>query len=62
VADVIRDADKRNPALAARLLTAFESWKALIPETRAKAETVLKGLKGEDLSKNAADIISRTLG
>ncbi|MEM1410686.1 MAG: DUF3458 domain-containing protein, partial [Pseudomonadota bacterium] len=46
VADVIRDADKRNPALAARLLTAFESWKALIPETRAKAETVLKGLKG----------------
>lgn len=62
VADIIEKADKTNPALAARLLTAFEQWKSLEPRARGAAETALKRLQAGDLSENATDIISRTLG
>ncbi|MEL6856869.1 MAG: aminopeptidase N [Pseudomonadota bacterium] len=62
VSDVIVAADKKNPALAARLLTAFEQWKSLEPKARAAAEATLKSLQAGDLSKNASDIITRTLG
>jgi len=62
VADVIAKADKINPALAARLLTSFEQWKSLEPRARGEAETTLKTLREKDLSKNASDIITRTLG
>ena len=62
VAEIIAAADTKNPALAARLLTAFEQWKALEPDTRDAAETTLKTLREKDLSKNASDIITRTLG
>ncbi|MEO1642601.1 MAG: aminopeptidase N [Pseudomonadota bacterium] len=61
LAKVIRDADGRNPALAARLLTAFEAWKKLEPVTKALAERTLRDLQGADLSKNVADILTRTL-
>ncbi|MEM6557722.1 MAG: aminopeptidase N C-terminal domain-containing protein, partial [Pseudomonadota bacterium] len=62
VTGIIEKADKSNPALAARLLTAFEQWKSLEPQARAAAEQALKGLRAGDLSKNASDIITRTLG
>lgn len=62
VADIIAKADKTNPALAARLLTSFEQWKSLEPRARGEAETALKALREKDLSKNASDIITRTLG
>ncbi len=62
VSDIIAQADKTNPALAARLLTAFEQWKSLEPRARAQAEAALKALREQDLSKNASDIINRTLG
>jgi aminopeptidase N len=62
VTDIIEKADKTNPALAARLLTAFEQWKSLEPRARAAAETALKRLQSGELSENASDIISRTLG
>ena len=61
-ADEIQKADQKNPALAARLLTAFEQWKSLEAGARSAAETTLKKLQSQDLSKNASDIISRTLG
>jgi aminopeptidase N len=61
LAQVIAEADAKNPALAARLLTAFEAWKSVEPKARAAAETALKGLRDKDLSKNAADIVTRTL-
>ena len=61
VAGVIKQADPKNPALAARLLTAFEQWRSLEPTTKAKAERTLKALQAGDLSKNASDIIGRTL-
>lgn len=62
VAGIIEKADKTNPALAARLLTAFEQWKSLEPRARAAAKAALKRLQSGDLSENASDIISRTLG
>nr|WP_070961480.1 aminopeptidase N [Hyphomonas sp. Mor2] len=62
VADIIAQADKTNPALAARLLTSFEQWKSLEPRARGEAEAALKALREKDLSKNASDIITRTLG
>jgi aminopeptidase N len=62
VSKIIAEADKTNPALAARLLTAFDQWKSLEPRARGEAEKALKALQAKDLSKDAADIITRTLG
>ncbi len=54
-------ADKANPALGARLLTAFESWRLLEPKARAEAEACLRRLTEAGLSENAADIAARAL-
>ena len=62
VAEIVAEADNKNPALAARLLTSFEQWKSLEPRARGEAEAALKTLRDKDLSKNASDIITRTLG
>ncbi|MEO0607420.1 MAG: aminopeptidase N C-terminal domain-containing protein, partial [Pseudomonadota bacterium] len=62
VTDMVEQIDAMNPALAARLMTAFEPWKSLEPRARGAAEASLKALRDKDLSKNASDIISRTLG
>ena len=51
-----------NPALGARLLTAFEQWRILEPQAKAAAETTLKRLQAAGLSSNAADIVARALG
>ncbi len=61
-AKIIAEADKRNPALAARLLQAFEQWKRLEPRSRAAAKATLDALKAQDLSRNASDIVTRALG
>ncbi|MEM7329777.1 MAG: aminopeptidase N [Pseudomonadota bacterium] len=61
VTRVIERADKKNPSLAARLLTAFEQWKLLEPQARNAAEAALQRLQTVKLSQNASDIISRTL-
>ncbi len=62
VEDIILKADKVNPALGARLLTAFEQWRALEPRAKAEAEACLRRLQAAELSKNSADIVSRALG
>ena len=62
IGDIILEADKRNPALAARLLTSFEQWRKLEPVAKASAEKVLKDLQSQSLSKNASDILARALG
>ena len=62
VEDIILKADKVNPALGARLLTAFEQWRILEPKAKAEAEACLRRLQAADLSKNSADIVSRALG
>ena len=61
VEETILAADKANPALGARLLTAFEQWRLLEPKARAEAEASLRRLIEGGLSKNAADIASRAL-
>lgn len=61
-ADIIAKADQRNPALAARLLQAFEQWESLEPAAKSSAKSALEHLQSLDLSKNAADIVTRALG
>ncbi len=62
VEPVILAADKVNPALSARLLTGFESWRLLEPRASREAEATLRRLFAEGLSANAADIVMRSLG
>ncbi|MBP0651027.1 aminopeptidase N C-terminal domain-containing protein, partial [Mycobacterium tuberculosis] len=38
VADMVLDLDRRNPQVAARLLSSFRSWRALEPGRRGLAE------------------------
>ena len=62
VAEMIAKADKLNPALAARLLQSFEQWQSLEPVARKSARAALEFLREKSLSKNAADIVTRSLG
>jgi aminopeptidase N len=59
--DVILKVDPLNPALSARLSTAFESWRAFDAPRREKAQAELTRLSEAGLSKNALDIITRAL-
>ncbi|ALK10095.1 aminopeptidase N [Blastochloris viridis] len=63
VAEVVLATDSRNPQLAARLLSAFKSWRALEPTRRAAAEAVLRRIAASDpLSSDVRDIVERSLG
>ncbi len=57
--DVILRVDPLNPALSARLCTAFESWRAYNAPRREKARLELERLSEAGLSKNALDIVAR---
>ncbi|MES1200397.1 MAG: aminopeptidase N [Pseudomonadota bacterium] len=62
VAGLARDVDNLNPALAARLLTPFETWKRFDAQRQAKARTELDALAAlSQLSKNAREVVERTL-
>jgi aminopeptidase N len=62
-ADTVLALDALNPQVAARLMTAFRSWRALEPERRSKAEAALKRVaSGTSLSRDLQDIVTRTLG
>jgi aminopeptidase N len=62
VVDSVRGLDAKNPQIAARLITAFRSWRALEPVRRAKAEAALRRLAAETaLSRDVADIVARSL-
>ena len=55
--------DSTNPQVAARLLTAFGSWRRLEKSRAAKAAEMLNGIKAiPGLSRDSADILARTLG
>ena len=61
--EFVEDVDRRNPQVAARVLTAFRVWESFEPVRRAEAEKALKSLQESvELSRNTADILSRTLG
>jgi aminopeptidase N len=62
VEDIILKADAANPALAARLLAAFEQWRVLEPKAGAAAQATLQRLQDANLSPNSADIVGRALG
>jgi aminopeptidase N len=62
VAGVISDLDKQNPSVAARIATAFRSWRMLEPTRRGEAESALRKMQqSEPLSRDLGDILTRTL-
>ena len=63
VARIVREIDPRNPQIAARLLTAFKSWRSLEPGRMALARAALQSIADkESLSVDVKDIVTRTLG
>jgi aminopeptidase N len=62
IAGVVTELDRQNPSVAARIATAFRSWRMYEPKRRAAAETVLRDMqKVEPLSRDLGDILARTL-
>ncbi len=62
VADIVIALDPKNPQVAARLMGAFRSWRALEPQRRSRAEATLRRVAGRSgLSRDVADIVARTL-
>jgi len=62
VADTVLALDPKNPQLAARLATAFRSWRTLEAGRRGEAEAALQRIKAvAGLSRDLADIVERAL-
>ena len=62
VADTVLALDAKNPQMAARLATAFRSWRILEPARRALAQAALERIKAApSLSRDLADIVERAL-
>ena len=62
VADVVLTLDPKNPQVAARLMGAFRSWRALEPVRRERAEATLRRVAtAPALSRDVHDIVARTL-
>ena len=63
VADRVLEIDAFNPQIAARLLSAFRSWKVLEPVRRQAARKTLQRIaKTKSLSPDVFEIVSKTLG
>ncbi len=61
IADTVLGLDSKNPQVAARLLSAFKSWRTLEPGRRALAEKELNRIaQTPGLSPDVADIVSRS--
>ena len=62
VADFVLALDPKNPQVAARLMGAFRSWRALEDKRRTSAGTALRRVAAAPaLSPEVADIVARTL-
>ena len=62
VAKTIAQLDKINPQVAARMLTAFRSYKVLEPGRRKLAREALQHIADKPgLSRDVSDILTRTL-
>jgi aminopeptidase N len=62
VADAVLELDGSNPQVAARLLTAFGTWKTMEAGRRAKAEGALRRIAAApSLSPDVSDIVQRSL-
>jgi aminopeptidase N len=63
IADTVLALDARNPQVAARLMTAFRSWRSLEAGRRAHAEAELRRVAASrELSRDLKDIVERSLG
>ncbi len=61
-AEMILQIDTRNPQVAARIMTAFRSWRNMEPGRRAKAHDALQLIANQNnLSRDLRDIVERTL-
>ncbi|MBO0717376.1 MAG: aminopeptidase N, partial [Rhizobiales bacterium] len=62
VADFVLNLDPKNPQVAARLMSAFRSWRALESQRRERAEATLRRVAAMPaLSPDVNDIVARTL-
>jgi aminopeptidase N len=62
LADIAGSCDRANPALAARLLGPFETWRRFDAGRQDHARAALDALAARaDLSRNAREIVERTL-
>jgi aminopeptidase N len=62
VADIVLKLDPKNPQVAARMMGAFRSWRALEAGRRGRAETTLRRVAAApSLSRDVGDIVERTL-
>ncbi len=63
VAGLVLEIDRSNPQLAARLLNAFRTWRALEPTRRTSAQAALERIAAAtNLSADVNDIVTRALG
>jgi aminopeptidase N len=62
IAGIVLALDPKNPQVAARLMGAFRSWRALEPRRRERAEHTLRRVAAaSNLSRDVGDIVARTL-
>ena len=62
LADRVLEIDAFNPQVAARLLSAFRSWKALEPERRRHARKTLQRIAAaRPLSHDVVEIVGKML-
>jgi aminopeptidase N len=62
VSGIVLDLDAKNPQVAARLLSAFKSWRTLEKERRTLAEAALRRVaSAAALSPDVRDIVERSL-
>ncbi|GGD93218.1 aminopeptidase N [Aureimonas endophytica] len=63
VAEMIHSIDRLNPQIAARIATAFRSWRSFDAKRRGQAHEALAELAARpDLSPDLRDIVDRSLG
>jgi aminopeptidase N len=62
LAEMVLRTDELNPQLAARLLTAFSTWRMMEESRRARAKSALLAIAGKpNLSRDVGDIVNRSL-
>jgi aminopeptidase N len=62
IADNVIALDPRNPQVAARLATAFRTWRTMTADRQANAERALKRIKAApSLSRDVSEIVERAL-
>ena len=62
IADKVIALDPKNPQLAARLATAFRTWRTMTADRQANAERALRRIKAvPSLSRDVSEIVERAL-